>query len=589
MNDAGDEGVDEHEDTGSEQRRDPTDPEETVVAADRLLQSLRAYGVEYVFANLGTDHTPLLEAAARLRAADAGDSYPTVLSCPHEFVAMSAAHGYAAATGDPQAVLVHVDVGTQNLGAAMHNAHRAAVPVFVISGLAPITETGYPGSRDHAVHYAQDVFDQPGIVREYCRWTSEYQSPADPATYVRRGLERANAAHPGPVYLTASREALELPVTPSASLSRGPRRTTPSGADRATVETLAERVAAAERPVVVTTDFGTEPSEERVETLVAFAEAAGAGVVEHGPTALNFPRNHPLHVGYEPTELFDDADLLLLVDVDVPWVPANGRPNEGTEVVQIDPDPTKATYPHWSYDVDLTVGADARRTLDAVTALLDPTDGEEGRTHWERVHERAAAQRADELAAAREADGISPVELSAAVGDAIDSETVLVEGAVTSRTSVLDHVERTKPGSYVARGGAGLGWAGGASVGIKLARPDSRVVSLVGDGSYLFSNPVAHAWLAAEYDAPTLTVVYNNARWNAVRSATAAQHPDGDAVADGVPESEFGTPLDLSVPARAAGLHTQRVEEEAELADALAEAVDAVDGGKPAVVDVRIR
>jgi acetolactate synthase-1/2/3 large subunit len=160
---------------------------------------------------------------------------------------------------------------------------------------------------------------------------------------------------------------------------------------------------------------------------------------------------------------------------------------------------------------------------------------------------------------------------------------------VTSRASVLDQIGRTEPGSYVARGGAGLGWAGGASVGIKLAQPDSRVVSLVGDGSYLFSNPVAHAWLAAEYDAPTLTVVYNNARWNAVRSATAAQHPDGDAVADGVPESEFGTPLDLSVPARAAGLHTQRVEDETGLADALAEAVDVVDSGTPAVVDVQIQ
>lgn len=574
MNDGGDES---HARTGND-----------IVAGERLLRSLKRYGVEYVFANLGTDHTPLLEAAARMRSDGDGDDYPEFVSCPHEFVAMSAAHGYAAVSGEPQAVLVHVDVGTQNLGAAMHNAHRAGVPVFVVSGLAPVTERGYPGSRDHMVHYSQDVFDQTGIVREYCRWTAEYRPPADPADYVRRGLERAAASRPGPVYLSATREALELPVEPSTPVDRAPRKPTPVGADSRTVEHLAGRLAAADAPLVVTTNFGTEPATERVGSLVTFAETVGAGVVEHGPTALNFPRDHPLHAGYEPAAAFDEADLVLLAAVDVPWVPENGAPSADTTVVQIDTDPTKQAYPRWSFDVDQTVEADPLSTLEAVTARLDPDDGETGRDRWRRHRAEVDERRAAERHARREEGALSPELLSAALNDVVDDSTVVVEGAVTSRKSVLDHVELTRPGSYVARGGAGLGWAGGASVGIKLASPESRVISLVGDGSYLFSNPVAHAWLAAEYDAPTLTVVYNNQGWNAVRTSTAAQHPDGEAVEDGVPESEFETPLDLSVPARAAGLHTRRVDEYASLRGALEEAVEVVDGGTPAVVDVRI-
>ena len=131
---------------------------EKITAAEAILRSLSLQGVEYLFANYGTDHTPLIEAAAKIRRGDG--KMPEVVVCPHEFVALSTAHGYTAATGKPQAVLVHVDVGTQNLGAAMHNAHRSNIPVIIISGLAPVTDVGHVGSRDHVVHYLQDTFQQ---------------------------------------------------------------------------------------------------------------------------------------------------------------------------------------------------------------------------------------------------------------------------------------------------------------------------------------------------------------------------------------------------------------------------------------------
>lgn len=562
--------------------------ENRVVAAERFLRSLARHGVEYLFSNLGTDHAPLLETASRLRAENDGDVIPEFVVVPHEFPAMSAAHGYAAATGRPQAVLVHVDVGTQNLGAAMHNAHRASVPVYVIAGLAPVTHQGHLGSRDHPVHYAQDVFDQPGIVREYCRWETEYRPPADPDEVVVRGLERATSAEPGPVYLSATREALETPIAPTDDMQESPRAVRATGADADTVSDLAETISAADAPVVVTSDYGRPPADEAVETLVSFAEAAGTGVVEHAPTRLCFPRNHELHVGFDPGRAFEDADLVLLVASDVPWTPADTAPNPEATVVQIDTDPTKPHYPQWSFPVDWTVKSDPVTTLADVTERLDPADRPGGRELWRELSDQLRVERAATVRDDREAGRLTPTTLSDALNDIVDESTVIVEDAVTSRSAILEHLAMTEPGSYFWKGGAGLGWAGGAGVGVKLARPDARVVNLVGDGSYLFAHPTASAWLAAEYDAPTLTVIYNNRGWNAVRSSTVTQHPDGYAADAGVPESRFGIVPDLSTPAASVGAFTRIVEEPTELSDALAAATAAVDDGTPAVLDVRV-
>ena len=560
---------------------------DTVSNAERFLRSFHRQGVDYVFANLGTDHTPLLEAAAELREDGESDEMPTIVSCPHEFAAMSAAHGYAAVTGDPQVVLVHVDVGTQNLGAAMHNAHRAQVPVYVLAGLAPVTDTGSSGSRDHEVHYFQDVFDQSEIVSQYTRWYDEYQPPADPAETVRRGLERATADTPGPVYVSATREALTTSVDPGAD-RHARTAIKQGGASAQTVASLADRVDAAERPVVITSDLGRPPAAERVASLVEFAETAGAGVVEHTPSNLCFPRDHDLHLGYDPAVAFDAADLVLLADTDVPWIPANGGPAADATVVQIDNEPTKPTFPHWPFDVDVAVAADPAETLATIASSLDATAGDDSRSHWTDVATDRRSRTAQRLADHEDEGRLTPTVLSDAVASVVDDDTVLVEDAVTSRNSILTQIPVSEPGSYLWKGGAGLGWAAGAATGVKLAEPDSRVISLVGDGSYLFANPTACAILAAEYDAPMLTVIYNNRGWNAVEGSTRTQFPDGAAAAAGVPESHFETSIDLSAPARSVDAYTRAVRDPDELTDALADATAAVDDGTPAVLDVKV-
>ncbi|WP_433631099.1 thiamine pyrophosphate-requiring protein [Halomicrococcus sp. NG-SE-24] len=560
---------------------DLSDSSDSTVA-ESVLHALRDNGVDYIFANFGTDHTPLIEAAARLRDDGEEDSFPEFIPCPHEYVALSAAHGYAAVTGDPQAVLVHVDVGTQNLGAAMHNAHRANVPIFVMAGLSPVSDAAGLGGRDHPIHYFQDVFDQTSIVSEYCRWTKEYQPPADPREVVRRGLERAVSTPSGPTYLSFGREAFEASVPEPTQEIGTVRQTRPTGADRETVADLTARIEAADRPLVITSDsLGTDS----VNTLVSFAEAAGAGVVEHVPSALSFPRNHDLHVGFDATEALAHADLLLLLETDVPWVPSETDVPSDLNVVQIDTNPTKAAYPHWPFVVDHTVMADPGETLRAVTGRIDEAADD---SVWREMHRERVEAASDRVVSDRADGRLTPTVLSNEIGEYVDEDTIVMEGVVTNRRATLHQIPLSEPGSYFWRGGAGLGWAVPAGIGAKLASPESRVISLIGDGGYLFSNPASSVIAAENAAAPTLTVIYNNESWEAVREATRSQHGDGTSATHSVPEGSYGRSVDFSRIATMSDGYTRAVDDIAAVSEALSEAVDAVDNGTDAVLDVRL-
>ena len=286
--------------------------------------------------------------------------------------------------------------------------------------------------------------------------------------------------------------------------------------------------------------------------------------------------------------VLDRADLVILAETDVPWVPGDGVAEPDGPVVQIDTNPTKPDYPRWPFAVDVTVTADAAATLAAVAERIDAVTGVPGREFWRDVAAERVAEADERLATDRAEGRLTPTVLSAALETVIDEETVVVEDAVTSRSAIMSQLRLSEPGSYFWKGGAGLGWAGGAAVGAKLAAPDNRVLSLVGDGSYLFSNPAACAVVAAEYDAPTLTVVYDNQGWNAVEGATTAQYPEGEAAAASVPESRFGTEIDLSAPAAVVDAHTRVVRDPSELTPALEAAAEAVDSGRPAVLDVKV-
>src|SRR4051812_35818100 len=230
-------------------------------AAHYFLEGLVDLGVDYIFANLGTDHVSLIEEMARWDKE--GRRHPQMILCPHEVVAVHMSGGYALATGRAQAVLVHVDAGTANACMAIQNLFRYRLPVLLFAGRAPHTLHGeLTGSRDTYVHFVQDPFDIASIVRPYVKW--EYSLPS--GVVVKEALARAGAfAHsdpPGPVYMMLPRETLAEEWDEAAMPSYPPARygsVKAGGVEPAHAEAIAQTLMAAENPVAFAAYLGRKP------------------------------------------------------------------------------------------------------------------------------------------------------------------------------------------------------------------------------------------------------------------------------------------------------------------------------------------
>src|SRR5215813_11621612 len=184
-------------------------------AGTALIEALREAGVSFIFANLGSDHPAIIESLAEASAT--GRPAPSLVTCPNEMVALSAAHGFAQATGRAQAVLVHVECGTQALAGAVHNAAKGRIPVLIFAGASPYTQEGeLRGSRNEFIQWIQDVFDQRGLVRGYVKYDNEIRTGKNIGQLVHRALQFAHSDPKGPVYLMGAREVLEEEVAPVA-------------------------------------------------------------------------------------------------------------------------------------------------------------------------------------------------------------------------------------------------------------------------------------------------------------------------------------------------------------------------------------
>ena len=175
-------------------------------AAEAYLTALHACGIRHVLANGGTDFAPIVESILRLQSA--GRAIPHFVTVPHENVAIAMAQGYAKTCGMPAAVMVHVNVGTANTICGLMNAARDNVPLLLAAGRTPLTESGAAGSRDVAIHWAQENFDQAAMVREHVKWDYELRAGQPVATLVARALDIAMSEPKGPVYLSLPREVL---------------------------------------------------------------------------------------------------------------------------------------------------------------------------------------------------------------------------------------------------------------------------------------------------------------------------------------------------------------------------------------------
>lgn len=454
----------------------------------------------------------------------------TLTPLPPQMVAMSMADGYARLTGKPQCVIVHVDVGTQGLGAAVHNASAGRAPILVFAGLSPFTQEGeMRGSRTEYIHWIQDVPDQKQIVGQYCRYAAELKTGHNVKQMVNRALQFATSAPQGPVYLCGAREVMEMDITPYEIRQEMWKPVELGGLPRGAVKDIAAALAGAKEPLVITAYAGRD--HRVVPALVELADTVkGLRVLDTGGSDMCFPADHPGWLGlrFGNEEAIRNADVIVVLDCDVPWIPTQCKPRADAKIFHIDVDPLKQVMPLFYIDAIARFRADALTSVEQVTGQLKSDETLKAQLASEESEKRGQAVKAafeERIKTIAEkskplADGgFGTGHLSAKLRELCPKDTIWAVEAVTNTVFVHDNLQPTMPGQWINCGGGGLGWSGGGALGIKLASDHEAkargekgkfVVQIVGDGTFLFSVPGSVYWIAKRYNIPVLTIVLNN-------------------------------------------------------------------------------
>ncbi len=559
-----------------------------------FIEGLNELGIEHLFCNFGTDHAPTIEALAS--RSKRGEKVPNVMLCPHENTAAHMAMGYAAVTGRGQAVLVHVDVGTANTANAMHNLFRSRLPVLLMAGKAPYTSSNeLVGSRDTYVHFVQEPVDQGALVRPYVKW--EWTLPS--GVVVKEALRRAHTimeSHPqGPVYFMAQRETLtqewaedQIRSYPANEFSQ-PQS---GGADPAMITQLADKLIAAEHPVLICGYAGRNAKAAKL--IEEIAQFAGIAVFE-GNQTFNISHEFPCFLGYSPNKHLPQADVGILVDVDVPWFPSDVSHNAKSFWAHIDIDTLKAASPMWTFPGNLRMQGDSGRILEQLLEELKKkatpkfTDAAAKRVAAFTAERKAWREHAGKLASNKGKVGeINPHYLFAELNKLLKAEDIVLNEGVRNAGACLLQVERPLPNTAIRSGGGGLGWSGGMALGCKLAAKDKLVVQVVGDGGFYFGGPASVFSVAQQYKLPILVLLLDNTGWSAVKESTLRVFPAGEAKETDLFQANLMPDADFSKIGEAFGAHGEKVVNPDEVPAALKRCVEAVRGGRAALLHVRV-
>ncbi len=533
-------------------------------AAEVWLTRLADHGVDYVFGNAGTDFAPLIESLASDGPDGRPVRAPSVVPVSHETVAVGMAHGYYLATERPQVVMVHVNVGLANALMGIINASRENIPMLIASGRTPISEHGRFGARDLPIHWGQEMFDQGEMVRQFTRWDYELRHPDQTAEIVDRAMSLAQAPPGGPTYVSLPREILaarlEAPP-PGGPVPPHPTRPAP---DPEAVERVAALIEDSRRPVLV-----SSRADHAAQRMVAeFAEGHHTPVVQFWPGRLSLATTSTWNGGFDHRGALGSADLIIVLDSMVPWIPRVWEPRADVPVVAVGPDPMFTDMAVRGFPTDLSISSDVSLFLSALGERLGD---------WVSRWEPGAVP----------GGPASDDPVGAAVSEVLDDSVTLVNELGCDPAS-LRFGDPRRYFSHPVSGG--LGWGLPCALGIRAARPDEPVVAVVGDGSYLFANPLSCHQTAAALDLPVVTVVKNNSAWGAVRNSTRAMYPEGAAVSAPVmPLSSLDPSPDYAAAVETCGGRGFTVGTPADLPPVLASALEiSMTEGVQVVIDLKV-
>ncbi len=551
-----------------------------------LVRAMVDGGVDHLFFTSGTELSFYQEAIAKLEAQ--GRPAPRLIMFTHEYPCLNAALGYAAVANKPAATSAHVDVGTLHHGCAIHTAWRGGLPVLMTAGAPATSQRGkMKGGRDAAHFWLQQVLDQNQVVRGYTKWDHRLEYQDNPGLIVSRALQVAMTEPRGPVYLSMPREILYLPATDTEYPTLQELAVAlPAAPAPEAIRVIAERLLAAEKPVFISA-AGRNP--QTVPLLVELCELVGASVIQCPlQNNLSFPLNHPLYLAKQSCA---EADFILSLEVEVPWVPGVDEPNKDAYVAVIDIDPIKLKIPTYEFRANVRVTSDSTEALKALTAEVKRLVSEDDLLRFaaraEATARRSAKQRADLVAEAQSHAGSDPIHpnwASYRIAAMLDDNAIVIDD--TTHNRLIPYLDLSAPGSYFHNPGSGGGFAPGAAVGAKLAAPSSDVVAASGDGFYLYGNPAAALWTAVKYNAPFLMIVYQNRSYTTGTVAVANNYPNGYSAAAGYAGGYMEPAIDFAKEAESVGAYGETVRDPSELDAALRRGLERVRAGQPAVISI---
>jgi acetolactate synthase I/II/III large subunit len=553
---------------------------------EAILEAFRGLGVDYIISSPGSEWSPVWEALARQKVNQKPG--PRYIDCWHETLAVDIAMGYTQVTGRMQAVLLHAGAGLLQGSAGLHSALLGETPMVVMSGESISLGEDPQLAIEPQWYRALSIVGGPQrLVEPVTKWATQAGSVHTLYEHVVRAGEFAQRTPKGPVYLNAPLEVMLQEWTPP----QNPRQIPPPPRTRAKdadVDKIAELLIGARNPLILTDTAGRDPEgfSALTELAALFGVPVGSG---RGAAFANFPKNHPLYLGSAIGSFLGDADLVLLIGCKAPWYPPSRKPTAGT-IVAIDDNPLKGTMVYQSLQADHylegEIASSLRLLIEAAKAAgIGLNKHADRRARWQLHHDRVVTA---QLAAESEAMRGDKIELPALIGtlrEAMPADAIWVEETITHAGMLQEYLPWSQPQSFFRPGG-GLGQGLGMALGVKLGAPQRPVAALIGDGSFLY-NPVVQALGASKTSGlPILIIVCNNGQYRAMQTGHLHHYPDGVAreadiwhgvTIDGPDYAELGKPF---------GFHGQKVDNPAELADAIRTAMRAIEGGNTAILNV---
>lgn len=556
-----------------------------VDGGEAVLEAIRNLDVDYIMSSPGSEWGPVWEALARQKAGN--KEGPGYIHCWHETLAVNLAWGYTAVTGRLQAVMLHAGAGLLQGSMGINAANASRTPMLVLSGES--LSFGEDPDFDPGRQWFNSLSIVGGphrLLEPLVKWANQATSPATLYEQVVRAGEMARRTPTGPTYLNVPIENMLQEWKPPAKMGKVPPTPKPRPAVD-DIENVAKLLIAAENPVITTESIGSEA--EGLAAMIDLCELLSIPVVEsYVAKYTNFPKDHPLHQGFQMDPFLDDADLALTVRSRVPWYPPSNSPKKAT-VVSVEESPFREDMVYQSLQADMFLEGDAVASLrllaEAVRASgVDASKVEARKARWHAAHDkRHEGLRAAETEA-RGKSPIDPVWLCAAMSEAFPANAVYVDETTTHRRAVQNHLRCNGAHDYV-KVPTGLGQGLGCALGVKLALPDRPVVSIIGDGGFLY-NPITQSLgLSMEANLPILIVVFNNQGYHAMKNNQLSYYPDG---AGKQHDLFFGYPIngpDYGELVKPFGGFGRRVEDPDELIPALQEGLAAVEDGRTAIIN----